>query len=49
MVTTYQFPAPHGEDGSIVDAKALMLRIKVSNSGISNLISKFSISQAGNS
>lgn len=47
MVTTYQFPAPHGERGSNIDAKALLLRIKVSNSGIANLVSKFSICQAG--
>ena len=49
MVTTYQFPAPNSESGNVIDAKALLLRIKVSNSGIANLVSKFSICQAGSS
>jgi hypothetical protein len=48
QVATYQFPAPHSEAGGTIDARALLLRIKISNSGIAQLISKFSISQAGN-
>jgi len=47
-VTTYQFLAPGGCANKPVDAKALLLRFKISNSGIVSLIQKFTIHQEGN-
>lgn len=48
IIQTYQFQAPAGRQDRTLEANGILLRLKISNTGIVSLIQKFTIHQAGN-